>query len=174
MATRIFVVIAPDSTRKVMLPADLDGGREGIDDEGGASVSIGGNEMAHPNEDLVRDGFAAFARGDLSALQSRIFAPDIRWHFPGRNPYAGHHEGVAEVAQLLSSLSVLSGGTHRIELHHVLVNDEHVVALHTTRAERPGRQLEVEVVQVFRVSDGRIAEAWTHHSDLYAFDEFWA
>lgn len=49
--------------------------------------------MAHPNEDLVRDGFAAFGRGDIDALRDRYFAGDIRWHVPGRSPVAGDYDG---------------------------------------------------------------------------------
>ncbi len=130
--------------------------------------------MAHPNEDMVRQGFAAYARGDIDALQSDFFASDIHWHFPGRSPLSGHHEGAAKVAEMFRLLAELSGGTHRVELHDVIGNDDHVVALHTTRAERDGKQLQVEVVQVFRVRDGKITEAWTAHTDLYAFDEFWS
>ena len=44
--------------------------------------------MAHPNEILVREGFAAFGRGDLDALQNQYFAEDIRFHFAGRSPSA--------------------------------------------------------------------------------------
>ena len=55
--------------------------------------------MAHPNEDLVREAFAAFGRGDIDALQRQYFAPDICWHFPGRSVLAGDHEGVAQVAE---------------------------------------------------------------------------
>lgn len=130
--------------------------------------------MAHPNEDLVRQGFAAFARGDIAALQSQFFAPDIRWHFPGQSAAAGHHEGAAKVAAMFGLLAELSGGTHRVELHDVIGNDDHVVALHTTRAERAGKQLEVNAIQVFHVRDDKITEAWTAHADLYAFDEFWS
>jgi len=130
--------------------------------------------MAHPNEDLIREAFAAFGRGDIDALQRQYFAPDIRWHFPGRSPLAGDHEGVGSVAQMLGRPAELSGGTHRIELHDVIGNDEHVVALHTTRAERAGRQLAVNAVHVFHVRDGKVTEAWTHHADLYSVDEFWA
>lgn len=130
--------------------------------------------MAHPNEDFVRDGFAAHARGDLAALQAQFFAPDIRWHFPGRGEHAGDYDGAAAVAQVFANLAARSGGTHRIELHDVIASDEQVVALHTTRAERPGRKLEISAIQVFRIRDGRVAEAWTYHQDSYAFDEFWA
>ena len=130
--------------------------------------------MAHPNEDLVRAGFAAFARGDVSALGRDFFADDICWHFPGRGRFGGHHRGAGEVAKLLSRMAEMSGGTHRVELHDVIGNDDHVVALHTTRAERAGRQLEINAVQVFHVRDGKVTEAWTSHSDVYAVGEFWS
>jgi len=130
--------------------------------------------MTHPNEDLVRAGFAAYGRGDLDALARDFFSPEIVWHFPGRSFLGGHHAGVAKVADFFRQLGEQSGGTHRTELHDVIANDDHVVALHTTRAERGGKQLEVEAVQVFHVKDGKVTEAWTHHTDLYAFDDFWA
>jgi uncharacterized protein len=130
--------------------------------------------MAHPNEDVVRAGFAAFARGDLDALRHQHFAADIRWHFPGRGPLAGDYEGVDQVIEFAGLLSGLSDGTHRIELHDVIGNDEHVVALHTTRAARKGRQLEINAVQVFHVRDGKVTEAWTYHTDINSVDEFWS
>ncbi len=130
--------------------------------------------MAHPNEDLVREGFAAFARGDITALERDYFAEDICWHFPGRSRFAGDHRGAAQVAEHFRAMAELSGGTHRIEVHDVLGNDDHVVALHVTRAERDGRRLEINAIQVFHVRDGKITEAWTSHSDVYALDEFWS
>jgi ketosteroid isomerase-like protein len=44
--------------------------------------------MAHPNETLIRDAFAAFGRGDMDALRNQCFAEDIRWHVPGQEPYS--------------------------------------------------------------------------------------
>jgi uncharacterized protein len=87
---------------------------------------------------------------------------------------AGHHEGAGKVAEMFGLLAELSGGTHRVELHDVIGNDDHVVALHTTSAERAGKQLRINAIQVFHVLDGKITEAWTAHDDLYAVDEFWA
>ena len=130
--------------------------------------------MAHPSEDLVREVFAAFGRGDIEALQRQYMTEDIRWHFPGRSPLAGDHEGPAVVAEILGRPAAMSGGTHRLELHDVIGNDDRVVALATARAERAGRQLESSVVHVFRIREGKVAEAWTHHADLYSLDEFWS
>ena len=49
--------------------------------------------MAHPNENLVREGFAAFGRGDMDAMRNQFFANDVRWHTAGRSLLAGDYEG---------------------------------------------------------------------------------
>jgi len=130
--------------------------------------------MGHPNEDLVRAGYAAFASGDLDALQNQFFAEDIRWHFPGRSPFGGDYVGVAEVLSWLGRSFEASEGTVRIELHDVIGNDDHVVALTTVRAERAGKKLQDNTIQVFHLRDGKATEVWTHPADLYRADEFWS
>jgi ketosteroid isomerase-like protein len=35
--------------------------------------------MAHPNEDLLRRGYEAFAAGDINTVLA-IFSDDIAWH----------------------------------------------------------------------------------------------
>jgi ketosteroid isomerase-like protein len=130
--------------------------------------------MTHPNEDLVRAGFAAFGRGDIDALRDQFLASDVRWHTAGRSPVSGDYEGVAQVLELFGRFFELSGGTVRLELHDVLANDERAVALYTARAEREGRRLEDHTVTTFRIRDGKVNEAWTKGTDLYADDEFWS
>ena len=130
--------------------------------------------MAHHNEELVREGYAAFARGDLDMLQDRFFSSDVRWHFPGRSPFGGDYAGVGDVMTWLGRSFEASGGTIRVQLHDVIGNDDHVVALTTIRAEREGRTLQDNTVQVFHIQDGRATEVWTHPADLYATDEFWS
>ena len=130
--------------------------------------------MTHPNEDLMREGFAAFARGDLDALQNRYFAEDIRWHFPGKSPFGGDIEGAAEVIKWLGRSFEASDGTIRLELHDVIANDEHAVALFTAHAERAGKHLEDNTVQVAHIRDGKETEVWFYPADQYATDEFWS
>lgn len=43
--------------------------------------------MPRPDEDLVRQVFTAYDRGDMDAPHNQYFAPDIRWHFPGGAPW---------------------------------------------------------------------------------------
>ncbi|HEY1918127.1 MAG TPA: nuclear transport factor 2 family protein [Streptosporangiaceae bacterium] len=130
--------------------------------------------MAHPNEDLVRRGFDAYSRGDVQALLTEFLSPDVVWHIPGRGPLAGDHAGLEAVAAHFGRVAELSGSTHRVELHDVVGNDNHVVALHAARAERGGKRLDLNALHLFHVRDGMITEAWTVHHDLYAWDDFWA
>jgi ketosteroid isomerase-like protein len=126
--------------------------------------------MAHPNEDLVRKGFAAGPR-DTDAQRNR-YAEDIRYHIPGRGPLAGVYEGIEQVLQMVARVFELTGGTFSMELHDVVANDEHAVALVTQHAERAGKQLTDNAVMVYHIRDGKITEIWTHSTDQYAADEF--
>jgi uncharacterized protein len=130
--------------------------------------------MAHPNEELLREGYAAFGRGDLDALQNQFFGPGIRWHFPGRSPFAGDYEGLAAVMGWLGRTFEVSGGTIRVELRDVVANDDVAVALTTITARREGRDLADDTVQVFQIRDGKATEVWSYPADLYASDAFWS
>lgn len=130
--------------------------------------------MAHPNEDLLREGYAAFGRGDLDALQDQFFAPDITWHYPGKSPFAGDYHGTGEVVGWLVRTFEVSGGTVRVDLNAVVANDDLAVALTTVNAQRDGKAITDDTVQVFRIRDGKATEVWSYPADLYAVDAFWS
>ena len=129
--------------------------------------------MAHPNKDLVRRGFAAFATGDMATL-NELFSNDVVWHGGGRSPIAGEYRGKQAVFGLFAQLAERAGGTFKIDIHDVLANNDHVVALVRTRAERGGKQLNNTGVQIFHVKGGKVTESWFHPGDQYADDEFWS
>jgi ketosteroid isomerase-like protein len=122
--------------------------------------------MAHPGEETIRRAYAAINAGDPTALASE-FTRDAVWH-GGESAITG----ADAIARLVGQLREASGGTLRIELHDVLANDEHAVALQTTRAEREGRSLVDRVVYVFHLRDGKIAEAW-FNGDPRVQNDFW-
>ena len=130
--------------------------------------------MTHPNVSIVRDAYAAFARGDTEALRNRLFAPDITWHYAGRSQLGGRYEGIDKVIDWLGRTSELSGGTFTTELHDVVGDDTHVIALAIVSAARKGKRLHDQGVQVFHVHDGQVTEAWTLPGDQYSADEFWS
>jgi uncharacterized protein len=129
--------------------------------------------MTHANVEIVREGYAAFSRGDLEALRKEFLAPDVIWHYAGKSQLSGHYHGIDEVLTWLGRSFELSGGTLTVEPHDVVGNAEHVVALVTVRASRDGKHLFDQGVQVFHLSDGKATQVWLLPGDLYSNDDFW-
>lgn len=127
--------------------------------------------MVHPNEDLIRSTYAAFAAGDLQAVGEAL-ADDIVWHSLGQSRFSRDYTGREDVFGLFGTLFEETGGTFRIELNDVLANDRRAVALTTNRAERLGRTLTYDEAAVFRVADDKIAEAWLYVDDQEAHAAF--
>jgi hypothetical protein len=131
-----------------------------------------GETVPHPNEELVRRGYAAFLSGDMATL-NELFADDIVWHARGRSQLAGDFRGKEAVLRTFQKTFELTGGTFKLEIHDVLANDTHVVVLVHATAEREGKKLDDNSVQVFHVADGKVTEQWLQPGDAYASDEFW-
>jgi ketosteroid isomerase-like protein len=129
--------------------------------------------MAHPNEELLRRGYEAFAKGDLGTVMS-IFDEDIVWHEPGRSPLSGDFKGHQQVQELFGRIFEMSGGTFSIEIHDILANDGHAVVMLRSRATRPGKSLDSVECHVWHLSNGKATEFWGVPFDLYAADEFWS
>jgi ketosteroid isomerase-like protein len=129
--------------------------------------------MAHPNEDLLRRGYEAFAKADMPAVQA-FFADDIAWHVPGRSPLSGDYKGAQEVLGFLGKSMEQTQGTFGLEVHDLLADDEHGVALVVARGQREGKSLEDRQVHVLHVQGGKVTEFWAHPGDQYAVDEFWS
>lgn len=130
-------------------------------------------DLAHPNEELLRQGYEAFGRGDMEWLNEH-FTDDLVWHVPGQNPISGDHRGKDAVFSLFAKQMELTEGTLRLEIHDLLANDEHGVALATISATRGGKTLEDRQAHVFHVRDGKVAEFWNHPGDQQTVDEFLA
>jgi ketosteroid isomerase-like protein len=128
--------------------------------------------MAHPNEELVRRGYQAFAEADMATL-NELFADDLVWHAPGRNQLAGTFRGKEEVFATFMKVAELSGGTFKLDIHTILADDEHVAVLARATGEREGRTLEDNSVQIFHIRDGKVTEQWLYPGDAYASDAFW-
>ncbi|GIH75534.1 nuclear transport factor 2 family protein [Planobispora longispora] len=128
----------------------------------------------HPNTELLRDGFAAFAKGDLDHIRDEMFADGIIWHFPGRNRLSGDYQGKDQVIRLFLRLFEETGGTFAAEPYQIMSNEDYAVALVRLRGERGGKRLDLTGVNVFRQVNGKTVEAWVYSDDQYAADEFWA
>jgi uncharacterized protein len=129
--------------------------------------------MAHPNEDLVRRGYEAFATGDMATL-NELFSDDLVWHVPGHNPLSGDFHGKDEVFSSFQKVGELSGGTFKLDIHAILADDEHAVVLTRSTGQREGRTLDDKTVQVFHLKDRKVTEQWLYPGDVGATDAFWS
>ena len=129
--------------------------------------------MAHPNEELTRRGFDAFAKGDVDTLRE-LTDQDAVWHVPGRNQLSGDHRGVDAILGFFAKTMELTGGTFRIEVHDIVANDDHAVALFVSRGQREGRTYENRNVVVQHLRNGKLVEVWLLSEDQYAADEFFS
>jgi uncharacterized protein len=127
----------------------------------------------HPNIEQMRRGYAAFASGDLAAL-SETMAEDIVWHVRGAGPLNGDYHGRDQVFGFFGRLFEETGGTFRLDVHDILANDEHTAVLATLSATRNGKSLEVPVVNVEHMRDGKGTEFWIATTDPEATLDFWA
>lgn len=128
----------------------------------------------HPNATRIRALFAAFANGDLATITAAI-PEDAAWHFPGRRGrLAGSHVGRAAILRFLALVPALTDATFRVELEHVVADEEWAAVFFRGRARRSERVLDNPTVLRVRMRDGPLREVWEHVWDLDHVEAFWA
>ena len=125
----------------------------------------------HPNAALLRKGYEAFDKGDVAVL-TELFAEDVVWHVAGNNQISGEHRGKEAVFAAFAKTVGVPPLSFKIELHDVLANDEHAVALMQATASRQGKQLDLRDVTVYHIRNGKVTEFWSFAEDQRATDEF--
>ena len=129
---------------------------------------------ADENVAIMRRAYEAFNAGDMNTL-IELFDENVVWHLPGRSSMANDYQGRDATLAYFGQLAQQTGGTFRAELERLLGDDDdRVVGIQRSTADRDGKHLDVGNSIVFQLKDGRIIEAWEHFDDLYAWDEFWS
>src|SRR5438128_12235818 len=123
--------------------------------------------MAHPNADRLREAFDAQTRGDWDAVRN-AFADDVVFHVAGANQYSGSYRGKQEVFDLFQRRNESTGSAVELDIHSIVADDEHAIALITMRGRREGRSAEWRTAGIYHMREGRIAEAWGFNEDQRA------
>ena len=124
----------------------------------------------HPNVEMIRQGYEAFARGDMSALAD-LAADEVVWHVPGDHSLAGDYEGKLAVIGFLAGLTQTLGVIEQ-EVHDIVGNDDHVVEMANQKLTRPdGDVLEWRAVQIFHVAAGKVTEVWAFNENQAEIDK---
>ncbi len=124
----------------------------------------------HPNVDLVNAWFAALGRGDTGAAAS-LMSDDAVWHTGGRGQFAGDFEGREAIVNSLDRFGVATDSITD-DLHAVLADDEHAVALNNSTVTRGDETLNQSNIFVFHIADSLITEVWLSFRYPYENDEF--
>jgi uncharacterized protein len=120
----------------------------------------------HPNATLVRRAMDAMNRGDMDALDA-FMADDIVWHYIGG---AAPIRGKEAMAQSMGTWD----WTITAEIHDVMANDVHAVALVKAHAERGGKRLDYDTAEIFHIASGKFSERWAFSDDTARIVEFFA
>ena len=128
----------------------------------------------HPNVAIVRRLYRAFIEGRYVPTVEEVFRQDVVWHLPGSGPLAGDHRGRDAVLAAMRRFEERSEGEIRLDLHDIVANDEHAVALLRATATREGKRYDSLEVDVYHIRDGKVTEFWSFAADQRVTDEFWS
>ncbi|KAB2972677.1 nuclear transport factor 2 family protein [Streptomyces sp. SS1-1] len=128
----------------------------------------------HPHAALVREGYAAFQRGDMETLRG-MMTGDCTHHVPGSHPLSGDHKGFDAVFDYYGRLGSETGGSFRVELRDVFVDGRgHAVAAHHFTADRGGKHIDQTGCIVFRIVGDKITDLDECVADIDTADDFWS
>ena len=128
----------------------------------------------HANAARLRDGYAAFAAGDVPTVLA-MFSPDLVMHVGGDGPLAGIQKGHEGLTAVIGHGMEVSGGTQRFEMQNVFADDEHGIVHVRELATRAADGKGLDVHEVHLVSfdeNGLIAEFWDIPDDPDVHDGF--
>jgi uncharacterized protein len=124
----------------------------------------------HPNATLFRKGYAAFNSGDMDTVRS-TFAENIVWHSGGRNRFSRDTTGIDNTLGFFMELIDATDGSFKLDVHDIVANDTHAVALVTVHWNHGGTAYESKGAHAVHVSDGKVTESWFFDWEPYLFDE---
>ena len=128
--------------------------------------------MAHPLEQIIRDAYAAFGRGDVDGYL-RPCTGDFTFSVPGTGGISGVWIGKQGLTDLAARAMSLSQGTFREEVEDVLANDRHAIVLARHTFVREGSTKEYRTAHVYEIRDGKLARCFEQPRDYTAFHDAW-
>jgi uncharacterized protein len=132
----------------------------------------GASEVRAVVEEFLARQREMYAGGDLAAVEE-LLAEDVVWHVPGTSPIAGDYRGREAVTTYFRLRRTLAGGAIRVIKAGDVYHEEALVQLADGHAHIGGEEVVWRTAGVYRVVDGRIAEAWLVPLDQEQFDLVW-
>lgn len=119
--------------------------------------------------EVVQQALAAVVTGDSGAADA-VIESDFVWHIPGHSVIGGRAVGAGAWGAKLQRL--FAAGL-KPEIVATLEGDSHVAVLQRNVAESGDLALDVKVVNLFTIRDGKVSQLETFFSDQHAVEAFW-
>ena len=113
--------------------------------------------MAEPSVDVVRGVYEAFGRGDVAAVLGAM-ADDVEWHEAEGMPYGGVYRGGQAVAENVFGPVMRDIPNFAVSPEELIGSGDTVavVVRYTGTGQATGKQLDLPVVHVWDVRDGKV------------------
>lgn len=130
--------------------------------------------MSTQNKQAIQDLYAAFSRGDIEAVLKGM-TEDVNWEAPGGAPFSGRRMGREQLRQFFVELD-RAVRLDEFDVDEVLADGDRVVVLgrERGRVKETGRDYETAFAHVYRLRNGKVAEARLFsdtHAEASAFGE---
>ena len=125
----------------------------------------------HPNIETLTRFYAAFAKGDVSAMLA-VCGDAMTFQVPGKSKLAGKYDR-STFGTLIEKMRSLGDGTFTSDIHDITATDAHGMVLMTNTVTRNGKKHEYRAVHVWRIQGGRPIAWYEYPRDLYQFDAIW-
>ena len=112
---------------------------------------------ARSHLDLVRDHYAASARGDLAAMMAEV-SPQVRWTEMAGFPCAGTHVGRVQVVEKVFKVLGAEWEGYRFVLERLVDGGDTVVGIgdYHGRHRKTGKDMHARVTHVWQVQGGKV------------------
>jgi ketosteroid isomerase-like protein len=125
----------------------------------------------HPNAARYRAVAESIGRGeaDMAVLLDSL-SDDVEWWEIGRTePIRGKQALVEHMTTDLSDYTIT------FDVHDVVANDEHLIALGNANATRGDKSFDYRTAEIYHTdADGKITHRWAFSDDTAAIIEFFA
>lgn len=129
--------------------------------------------MSHPNDFLMRTGYAAFAAGDVPGVLA-ILDPNITWTAGDHNALTGVSHGHDEVVAFFTKLFEVTGGSFALDIERIVADDTGAVVVSTATATRNGVSHTWGITHVWEVTNGLATSLRIFSDDGQAMDTTFA
>ncbi|MGQ0849372.1 MAG: nuclear transport factor 2 family protein [Actinomycetota bacterium] len=122
----------------------------------------------HPNAAKYRTVSKAFDSGDFESWADMIDDNVEWWEIGSSEPIRGKAALQERMMGLGSNWQV------KVDLHDVIANDAHMVALARANATGPKGTLAYKTAEIYHVSNGKITHRWAFSDDTAVITDFFA